>query len=122
MFRRSYEPPQIAAAVFHATQRRHRHLPDDRQAPDAATLAETHDTLEGLRDAGYKISGPARVWIDPVWTMSEPWRLRCYRGGDEFGRATIALQLPLLGQLVLVDPRRWNSWMDYWQCQEHPWE
>lgn len=44
-------------------------------------------------------------WYCPPWTQTAPWAFRCFRGGDEFWRATLAIQLPFLGMLVIADPR-----------------
>lgn len=44
-----------------------------------------------------------RVWWDPPWRMYQwPPAWPIYFGGDEFGRRTVVLHLPLLGRIVVA--------------------
>lgn len=50
----------------------------------------------------------SRVWYRPPWKLTGPilgvpgFRPPFYRGGDEYGRDTLTLQLPLLGAVTVA--------------------
>jgi hypothetical protein len=55
--------------------------------------------------ASYRQIKKKSVWWWAPWTLTEPWRVYAFRGGDEFDRRTLAIHLGPLGCLIIADPR-----------------
>lgn len=46
---------------------------------------------------------PGRIWWDAPWTLYQwPLMRPFYFGGDEYGRRTVCIHIPLLGRLVIA--------------------
>ena len=45
-----------------------------------------------------------RCWYSAPWTLTNPLWPLVWRGGDEHGRDTLVIQMPLLGALVIARP------------------
>lgn len=77
-----------------------------------------------------QVINPRRVWYWPPWTLTAPVlgvprsRPPLWFGGDEYGRSTVVIQLPLLGALVIakgkpISTRAWERicWVDEMEDQ-----
>lgn len=48
------------------------------------------------------IRAAPRWWWSPPWRLTDPWQVDVFRGGDEWGRNTLAAHLSLLGMFVVA--------------------